>query len=57
MTPKPTIEQRKGTMFAEHLRASKMSEADLKEEIIKDLTDKKLAKNGSKKQIQRKTSS
>ena len=41
----------------DQLRKSKISDAELKEEIIKDLTDKKYKRDGSKKQIQRNISS
>jgi len=41
----------------EHPKQSKISESELKEEIIKDLTEKKHKNEGSKKQIKRNVSS
>ena len=55
MTPKLSQMRSKGPGMFENLRKSKMSEAELKDEIIKDLTDQK--KVGSKKRLQRNVSS
>lgn len=49
MTPKLTNVRSKGQGMFEHLRKSKVSEVELKEEVIKDLTGKK--HKGSKKRI------
>ncbi len=57
MTPKLVKVNSKGNGNFDQLRRSKISDAELKEEIIKDLTDKKYRRDGSKKQIQRNISS
>ena len=49
MTPKLTKVRSKGQGMFEHLRRSKVSEVELKEEVIRDLTGKK--HKGSKKRI------
>lgn len=51
MTPKLTqVRSRGGNMF-DQLGMSKISSADLREEIINDLTGKKSKKNASRKQL------
>ena len=58
MTPKPTLMRLGGpSALGNQLRESRISDADLKEEIIKDLTDQKYRHEGSKKQMRRNVSS